>query len=297
VPGKAAASPKKPWVKWATIGGVVIALGAGGVFGIPYILDLQDKANAKRKEAAKNSDGGEMGHIANLYNVLDATEPGGRGLGGMNTTRGHGPAMREAQMTIPVSAGSDAAAAPNLPAVAPVWTLDPLPAAIPEGRANGMLSGTNFLVETARIDPVGTAQVLRLIQGAVASPEREVLIYLHLKSGEPLSGHSWTVTKDMTVGAPQVTKRWKTDPKYAPQLKSYLNGYALKLEMGQLTNGVISGKLFLALPDPEKSVVAGLFNAGIIAPGTVIPMATAPMAPRPNLQQNADFERRYGKAR
>jgi len=299
LPGRVAAPPKKAWVKWATVAGVVIAVGVGAIYGIPYILDLQDKANAKRREAAKNSDGGEVGHTMELYKVLDATEPGGRGLGGMNTTRGHGPAMREGQMEFPVaSARSDGSApVPNMPVVAPVWTLEPLPSAIPEGRANGMLSGTNFLVENVRIDTVGTAQVLRLLQGAAASPDREVLIYLHLKPGETLSGHTWAVTKDMTgSAAPQVTKRWKTDPKHAPQLKSYLNGYALKLEMGQLTNGLVSGKIFLALPDPEKSVVAGYFNGAIIAPGTAAPMATTPMSPKPNAA-SAEFDRRYGKAR
>ena len=34
----------------------------------------QENMNAKRREIEKNSDGGEVGHIANLYGVLDATE-------------------------------------------------------------------------------------------------------------------------------------------------------------------------------------------------------------------------------
>lgn len=299
------AKPNTRVKKLAMVGGIVVVLGVGGYFGVPYVLDLQDKANAKRREAAKKSDGGEMGHIANLYNVLDATEPGGRGLGNLNSSHASGPRQRPgAPGEIRVSSdGGDAssaaatASAPDLPVIHPVWTLDPRPSSIPEGRANGVLSGTNFLVEIARVDPVGTAQVLRLMQGPAASPDREILIYLHPKAGETLAGHSWTVTKDMFGSAvPQVKKHWKSDPKYAPILKTFAGGYALKLEFGQLTNNALPGKIFVALPDPEQSVVAGLFNASLTAPSPVAAVAPAvPMAPARTPQSDA-FQKRYGKS-
>ena len=38
-----------------------------------------EKRELERREAEKNSDGGEVGHIANLYTVLDATDPDKRG--------------------------------------------------------------------------------------------------------------------------------------------------------------------------------------------------------------------------
>ena len=60
---------------------------------------------------------------------------------------------------------------------------------------------------------------------------------------------------------PQVVKRWKTNPRYAPQSKAFSSGYAMKLELGEITNGVLPGKIFVALPDTEQSVVAGVFNA------------------------------------
>src|SRR5581483_10461786 len=90
---------------------------------------------------------------------------------------------------IPVPAGADAGAAvtpaaDTEPLVPAVWTLDLIKAKIPSGRANGSISGTNFVPDTARVDPLGTAQVLRLLQGQPVSPDREVLVYLHLKAGE-----------------------------------------------------------------------------------------------------------------
>jgi len=298
--GKAApgSSRKSKIIKWATIGAVVLAVGAGAYFGIPYALDYQDKLNAKRKEDAKKSDGGEMGHIANVYNVLDATEPGGRGLSGL--PKGHGPRERSEQMSFPVVpahvAGAASIAQPDLPVIPAVWSLDAVATNIPQGRANGMLSGTNFLVETARLEPVGTAEVLHLLQGTVTSPDRELFIYLHPKSGGGLSGQSWTVTKAQTgIGVPEIKKRWKTDPRYAPQLKSFATGYVLKLELGEVTNSAVSGKIYLALPDDEKSVVAGVFNAVIMAAAPV-GVSQAPAAPH-RMQSDSLFQERYGKKR
>jgi len=100
------------------------------------------------------------------------------------------------------------------------------------------------------------------LQGQPLSPDREILVYLHLKSGEKLGGQTLNISHEMAgIGVPQVTKRWKTNPKFAPQYKSYSSGYAMKLELGQMVDGAFPGKIFLALPDADQSVVAGNFRA------------------------------------
>ena len=140
----------------------------------------------------------------------------------------------------------------------PVWSLDVSKATIPNSKVNGVISGTNFVAETAMC----TAEVLRLFQGASASPDREILVYLHLNPGQSPTGHTWTVSQEMRDrSVPTVMKRWKTNPRYAPLSKSFSTGYAMKLELGEITNGVLPGKIFVALPDTEQSVVAGVFNA------------------------------------
>jgi hypothetical protein len=181
----------------------------------------------------------------------------------------------------------------ELPFLPAVWTLDVDQAKIPEGKANGSISGTNFIVETA----ICTPQVLRLYQGAAISPEREIQVWLRLNAGESPTGHTWTVSQDLkSQGVPQVVKRWKTNPKYAAQSKVYSSGYAMRLELGQVTSNMISGKIFLALPDPEQSVVAGVFAAV-----TVLAPATAARAPSPAAvppaRGNPANPKRYGKSR
>jgi len=159
----------------------------------------------------------------------------------------------------------------------PVWTLDLDAAKIPDGRANGMLSGTNFVPEIVRVDHYSGQQLLRLVQGQLLSPDKALLIYLRLKPGESIENYSLEVNKDMK-GVPPVSKLWKPAPGGQPALKSFTSGYALKLQFGETKNGVIPGKLFLALPDSEQSVVAGTFEAtnGLATAGAV---TTPPQAP------------------
>ena len=150
-----------------------------------------------------------------------------------------------------------------------------------------------------------TAEVLRLFQGASLSPDREILVYLHLSPGQSPTGHTWTVSQEMRDrSVPQVVKRWKTNPRYAPISKAYSSGYAMKLELGEITNGVLPGKIFVALPDTEQSVVAGVFQASttladasgaatspVLAPGP----AAAPVAPGGPARSRMD--QRYGRKR
>ncbi len=284
---------------------VVMALGVGGYYGYGWISHMQNKFTTATNDAAKNGDGGQVGHIANLYKTLDATEPGR--LPASGTTSGPRQRRSGVGQEIPMATGSDSGAgstnaADALPLIPAVWNLDVTQAKIPSGRANGTLAGTNFVPETARIDPVGTARVLRLVQGQVTSPDREVLVYLHLKPGENLGGQTLNVSQDMSgAGVPQVTKRWKRNARFAPQYKSFTSGYAMHLELGQPADGSIPGKIYLALPDPEQSVVAGNFRASIITNAPVdVSVQTAPVMTTPTPSSSAAdaaWQARYGRPR
>jgi len=213
-------------------------------------------------------------------------------------------AKAEAEAAAAAKAASDAAksaketAAANkpLPVVPPTWTLDVDNAKIPEGQANGSVAGTNFVVESASITRSASGQVLDLRQGTGPTPDREIMIYLRLNPGEGLAGHTKTVSQEMKgAGVPQILKRWKAGPTAALQQKFISSGYAMKLELGQTNEGTIPGKIFLALPDAEQSVVAGLFK---IQPPSTEPVAAQPVGvPSPSPSPSPDraaFEKRYG---
>jgi hypothetical protein len=214
---------KNPYIQYGTYLVVLIALGVGGYFGYPYFQNWWAKIHpAEQPAAAPAQPQADTGQVA-------------------------------------------AAQAPHHhhphPMVPPVWTLAPDPAINPEGQVNGMISGTNFVAEIARVDRVANADVLRFVQGPLLSPDRCVLVYLRIKAGENIGGQSFDITKDTKgAGVLQVTKLWKPTPTAPPLTKSYLSGYALKLNLDQITNGAVPGKIFLALPDPEQTVVAGAFE-------------------------------------
>jgi hypothetical protein len=292
-------------VRIAMTAAVVVALGAGGYFGFIWLKGMQDKTNAKSHEdEARNSGESQVGHIANLNNMLDATEPGH--FPGESRGRPVGPKARSTGVGEEISVGGDSgasaaaaavAAEKQFPVVPPVYSLDS--AKIPEGRVNGMLAGTNFLAESSRIDPSSGAQVLRFTQGQPASPEREMLVYLHLKAGEKLGGQVVNVTSDMHgAGVPSVAKRWKTNPRSPLNSKFFSSGYTMKLELGAFTNGVVPGKIYLALPDPEQSVIAGMFMAATTTPDPTMMQMAAPMSTAVPTAGNAAateaMRKRYG---
>jgi len=242
-----------------------VILGVGGYFGYGYFREWQ----AKRKEAAKQESNVATQQVASA-------------------------AAAEAAPAAPAAPAPEKEA----PALPPTWTLDLNKATIPNSKASGVISGTNFVADTAMC----TASVLVLSQGASASPDREILVYLHLNPGQSPTGHVWAVSQDMRDrSVPQVVKRWKTNPRYAPLSKAYSSGYAMKLELGEITNGVLPGKIFVALPDTEQSVVAGVFKASTVladASGVAAPSpALAPSAaPAPNPAAASDrYRQRYGR--
>lgn len=185
----------------------------------------------------------------------------------------------------------------ELPVLPPVHTLEVEKAEIPKTKLNGMISGTNFVAESARLIRTGASSLLDLRQGSGVSPDRGMQVLLRLAPGETPTNKTYTVSsteKPASVG--YVTKLWKTNPKYAAQQKNFFNGYAMKLEFGsQAEDGSFPGKIYLALPDPEKTVVAGLFTVASSTPVTP-GYETAPVqqATPQDLEQQRRFQNRYG---
>ena len=301
--GKSAAT------KFAVWGIILAALGAGVYFGWPHIKAYQDKLNSKRRTEEANSDGGQVGHIADLNSVLDATDPS-RGGPRIPSDTGRSPRPESPRPTggskipPPAVAGGQisAGAETNLPVVPAAYSIDVAKASIPQGRVNGKISGANFVADNVRLDPVAGSYLLRLTQGQITAPDAQFLIYLRLKAGEKLAGHTWSIPAE-TKGAPTVSKRWKSDPKYAPKTQNYSTGYALKLELGEIKEGQVTGKIYIALPDPEQSFAAGVFTAqttvtttgetpAATAAGTptVAPVTTPGQSPA----EKAAFDKRYG---
>ena len=156
-------------------------------------------------------------------------------------------------------------AATRAPAPAPPKTIAP-PAsdtnwllvldtnAIPDAPVAGRIHGQDFISERATFQN-GT---LTLRQGTHGPAEFGVTVNFNGALAETLSGQSINVGTNADK-AVRVTLRWK-DGEQA-QKGSYDAGYAMRLEFGALDKNRLPGKIYLCLPDAEKSYLLGTFTA------------------------------------
>jgi len=141
------------------------------------------------------------------------------------------------------------------------WTLDIHRAVIPEQRAAGRIHGGGFLCEQASL----TGGSLSLRQGRGWPPDLAVAVVLSAQRSEDLGGKTILIHPSRPPPAPRVILRWKNERSEGEQ-QDITSGYALKVSFDRAATGRISGKIFIALPDESKSVVAGTFDAEIKPP-------------------------------
>ena len=152
--------------------------------------------------------------------------------------------------------------APSAEAPAPKkrvqWTLNLQHAHIPEEPASGSIRKRRFSCEQAIVSGGG----LFLRQGAGWPPDLAVALVVPTDQAGQFAGRTVEVLPDQPAPRPLAILRWK-DEQNREQKMEFTNGYALRLTLDQPAAGRITGKLFLALPDKTKSVVAGTFDAEI----------------------------------
>jgi len=246
--------PVQKVVGW-TVGAVI------GAVAITFLLHKADtwqvKLDQKEKDVADHSSGGEMVHIAKLYETLDATDPAKMEQSQMKARARGEKAV--ADMLAQLKVQPD----PTLimPLATPQWGLDDSAAQIPSGRVHGSISGQEFTPDSVRLDPGGYGRVLSFQQGVGTTADHEIFIYLNLNPNDASAGRSWTVTKETKAkDAAQIVKRWTANPKFAPIAKTYGSGYSLRLEFDQPTRDWQGGRIYLALPDTNQTVLAGAFS-------------------------------------
>jgi hypothetical protein len=150
-----------------------------------------------------------------------------------------------------------------------VWSLELTNADVPESTAAGSIHGSGFFCERAVLQGVAAADAktparcdLNLRQGRSGPPDLGLTVQLFAQQGEDLAGKTVEITPDRPPPVPKVILRWKNEQDKAVN-KTFAEGYTLKVSFGEAANGRMSGNIYLAMPDENKSVVAGRFSAEI----------------------------------
>lgn len=142
-----------------------------------------------------------------------------------------------------------------------LWTLNLTAADFPDHPAAGKIHGLDFTIETAKAQ----SGVIALRQGQSAIADRQISLFYFPKAGETLAGKKYDISPanaDLFQGVmPHIHMSWRDDDQTKNKPTVFKSGYALKLEFGQAdADGRIPGKIYLCLPDDEKSFVAGTFE-------------------------------------
>ena len=135
------------------------------------------------------------------------------------------------------------------------WMLSLDAVTIPDSMVAGRIHGRDYICDRA------------ILQGGTLTLRGAADLGATINFGgvlpEALAGQSINVATNAEKAA-RVILRWKEGN--LSLRENFTNGYALRIEFGQLAGNRIPGKVYLCTPDIEKSYLAGNFNAEIRKP-------------------------------
>ena len=226
---------------------------------------MQVEHKATERQTAKDFGSGEEEHLTGSRPVVEAADADRAGRASEVPGQHSAPAAQSPVTTSAPPTGGDTPIAPQekkVSVIAPVYTLEVKEAEIPQSKANGTIAGTNFLADTVRLAKTADGYMLTLWQGAGFGRGGGVQVFLRLLPNQGPTNLNLTVTRDLkSAVATSVTKNWGSRPGSPSQSRSYATGFLLRLELGNPRGKSVPGKLYLALPDAERTVVGGLFDA------------------------------------
>jgi hypothetical protein len=156
------------------------------------------------------------------------------------------------------------------------WSLNLKNATFPATSAAGKLRGQSFAPERFSFD----GRTLSLREGSEAPLDMGIAIAFGGRWGGDFSGRTVEIVPEQRPPVPRVTVSWKDGEQHTGR-QVFTNGYALKLSFGQITEGQLSGRIYLCLPDETKSVVAGTFSAAVRKGKGSSPKGPKPKSPPP----------------
>ena len=150
---------------------------------------------------------------------------------------------------------------PDQPGPAPAddrYQLDPAKHVVPTTPAAGRLSGKPFTPDKAELE--GNRLIIR--QGKDFFADQSIEVFLDDKS-KPAEGLKLVVrpAQTWTDGTPSLHVSVGGGKGGLPDTKFVNEGYAMTLELGKADKGKSAGKIYLCLPDDQKSFLVGTFTA------------------------------------
>jgi hypothetical protein len=139
------------------------------------------------------------------------------------------------------------------------WTLQLQGASVPAGPVTGRIKGREFSADKVSLDNGW----LKFRQGAGVFADLEMNIVLFIPNAAAASDKTYTFPKQGSGINPHIWMKWKAEGQNTPEQKSWVKDYALQLEFGSIADGKLPGKIYLCVPDREKSFIRGTFEVAV----------------------------------
>ncbi len=166
------------------------------------------------------------------------------------------PAEVPAKPEPPSPGPAPAASAQPEPIPIPPYELDPSRHIVPSAMATGLLDGKPFtpeaLIEAEYI-------IFQVMKPGSTIPDRSIRLNLGASTNASLFQNRKLVIKQEQPVGPDVPEIMVMSAN--GDLRLYSNGYALTLELASRQNWRLPGRIYLCLPDEQKTVLAGVFVA------------------------------------
>ncbi|HEX5271889.1 MAG TPA: hypothetical protein VFW33_15430 [Gemmataceae bacterium] len=180
-------------------------------------------------------------------------------------TKPETPATPRAVAAVPAPEATEKAPPKDSPPPRPStpgWTQQLKEMTFPAAPVAGKIGGKPFAPQVIELSRVG-GRFLTLRQGEEFNPDLQVKVALSADKGENFSGKTYEIAPDSGVSPVSVSVARKAADGELPEVKTYPDKLALRLEFGQEDGGKLPGKIYLCLPDPSQGYVAGTFAADL----------------------------------
>ncbi|GAA4455564.1 hypothetical protein GCM10023156_29790 [Novipirellula rosea] len=138
------------------------------------------------------------------------------------------------------------------------WSLDLAGLEIPSTTASGVAAGMPTTINDSRIRD----GILHLTHRDGNQDVHSWIIFLFLDEEEKPDGKTFDVNAKSGFSSPHVHFRYSTADD-GLETEIFMSEYAMRLEFGQSADGKLPGKIYLCLPDANKSLLRGTFTATI----------------------------------
>ena len=153
--------------------------------------------------------------------------------------------------------------ATNAPvSISPLWRLDLSAVTFPNRPVAGQIHGRHFVSRQAVLQ--NGLLVFRSERGWQSATSAGIFISTNAFStnaAQFLSGKSFEIGTNHAGFAPGISLFWQDGELRVMEM--FTNGFALKLQFGQLSDDRLPGEIYVCLPDTKKSYFAGTFTAEV----------------------------------